>query len=252
MNNLRADNLDPAEPNIVTSGPDDKEAADSAHKILRDRGCALIRGHLAPAAIDVLLTAAQEIYGHRDRLAKAGRLAQNELIRHTEKGIVDLADIPGGPNGVMDTLAATLIWPVASRILGHAPQLSGQDFIRRVSPAPEAWRLPYHQDESVLNRPLVNVWIPLHDCDDRHARIEVVLSGSKSLVQPSPQKGSRFAAGRVELDPVKVKDARPDGTAWSPAFVRGDAMLFLGSTIHRTFIGRGASEPRYSIELRLV
>jgi hypothetical protein len=131
------------------------------------------------------------------------------------------------------------------------PERSSTSFVRTIFPEPDAWRLPFHQDETLLGCPLLNVWIPLTQCGTTAPGLEVVVSDKKDLLTTSGVASSSYVAERLQINEALVVSTF--GRAfWHPSFEPGDAMVFYGTTVHRTHYAPNMSEPRTSVELRLV
>jgi hypothetical protein len=79
--------------------------------------------------------------------------------------------------------------------------------LRRVTGDLSSSRLPFHQDEPIVGRPLLNIWVALDGCGVGRPGIEVVLTPRTDILPPSPEL-SDFAANQVALDEALVCSGR--------------------------------------------
>ena len=115
--------------------------------------------------------------------------------------------------------------------------------------APHGW----HQDGGLgfdfLSHPVGNFpsdalvematcWIALNHCGVDAPGIEFVCSKLDELLSPS------------ELSDEQVRQQFSSEHFWRPALTPGDALLFRGDLLHRTYVAAHMTQPRTSIELR--
>jgi len=134
------------------------------------------------------------------------------------------------------------------RILGHAPTLSRSDtYVRVVSPHVPESRVPFHQDVAAFADTGVNVWTPLVDCGVDAPTLEVM---ARRTTKVFPTIGTNDAYNQTEIPPeVVYADFAPEWRFY-PILEVGDALLFLGSTVHRSHIAPGMTRERISLEMR--
>ncbi len=150
-----------------------------------------------------------------------------------------------------------LLAPLLRQVL-DALQLVGPDAAtshgRQVFPGPEADQdsltIAYHQDSLAFYQPLLNVWIPLDPCGDDAPglallsdRTRHILPGRRDAQKPSDSEAVDFEV---------VADLIRENGEIVPKMQPGDALLFLGTVPHRTFLSAAMTKPRRSLELRFV
>jgi hypothetical protein len=105
--------------------------------------------------------------------------------------------------------------------------------------------VPFHQDINNFGAEMINCWVPLTPCLDNAPRLEVVAARLDELVETEMDTGD-FKWIEEKL----VRDRFPAATIVAPAVDLGDAILLLGTTIHRSFATEETVQKRFSIELR--
>lgn len=86
---------------------------------------------------------------------------------------------------------------------------------------------------------LVTCWIPLETCGRDAPGLEFVLG---------PQPGLLHF---TELDDTTVRARFAAERFWAPEMEPGDAVIFLNSVLHRTFVNGGMPRDRISVEYRV-
>lgn len=161
-----------------------------------------------------------------------------------------LSDLNGG---VAEKLAAP-VRPVAEAALGGHVEISPYSFVRRVEPDDEeagaAHRLPFHQDQKILQSSLINIWAPFRDCGVTAPSLEVVARRLFTLEANQSHERNVYGQLGAEIPADQVLKSHGDALV-APTLSAGDALIFLGTTIHRTYIVPGMSERRDSVDLRL-
>lgn len=206
-------------------------------------------------AVDVALLsrvrdAADVVFAERELLAQQGRLPEAlrtdylrrfAYLQHLELG-----------NGTVDSLIHPVFREVARSYLQAEPEPSGLSHVREISPTRVDTHLPFHQDQTILKKKLVNVWIPLSACGVEAPGLEIVLGSWIEQLPVSPPSNARFAVEHAMIDPELVFASFGRDALWHPHFELGDAMLFSGATAHRTYATPTMNRGRMSIELRLI
>ena len=106
--------------------------------------------------------------------------------------------------------------------------------------------VPFHQDiNAVDRRASVTSWVPLVQCGVVAPGLEVV---GELVTEVLPTIGIGIHGG-AQIEDGVVQNMFGN-TLVHPAFHAGDAILFLNTTPHRSYITPGMTETRYSIELR--
>jgi hypothetical protein len=106
---------------------------------------------------------------------------------------------------------------------------------------------PYHEDERIAGRTLINVWAPFDPCGEDAPRLEVVLGTHAALL---PTSGEGNNVDRSEIQPKTLDTFAQEIGRCAPIFNPGDVILFSGRTVHRTSLRLGMTKPRMSAELR--
>lgn len=133
-------------------------------------------------------------------------------------------------------------------IFGRKPDVSAADtYLRRVAPGVTGTYIPFHQDATALANAGLNVWIPLTDCGVDAPGLEIMARRTASIL---PTIASAGDYNQMEIDPALVYQSFPEETRFYPTPKVGDAVLFLGSTVHRSHIAEGMTRERASVELR--
>lgn len=130
-------------------------------------------------------------------------------------------------------------WPFGSWVRAAIPKMAGT-------------RVPFHQDMLVCARKCMNVWIALNPCGPgtKAPGLETVARHLPALMPTMQGDANEYAIQHMEIPEEAVLHAIPPEALWRPRFAVGDALLFLGTTVHRTAMEPGMDQVRTSIELR--
>jgi hypothetical protein len=130
-------------------------------------------------------------------------------------------------------------WPFGSWVRAAIPKMAGT-------------RVPFHQDMLVCARKCMNVWIALDPCGPgtQAPGLEMVARHLPALMQTMQGDANEYAIQHMEIPEETVLREIPAEDLWRPRFAVGDALLFLGTTVHRTAMEAGMDRLRTSIELR--
>ena len=228
----------------------DADASPSAMAAcIEQNGVALIRGCYPVALIAQIAAACDAYFAAQDAAVARGEQPPNRFRTIPLEAIA----VEGVP--AHSLLMTELVRAVAGACIGTAkPAAKRQSYVRCSHPTAPDLRLPYHQDGRVLlGGDLVNCWIPLVDCGREIPGLEVVVARVPGLepTLPGEPQANYFRAGGMEIDPDDVQRRYGPDRLWHPEFRAGDALIFLGTTIHRTHVAPGMSGGRLSIDLRL-
>lgn len=225
--------------------PADAPVTDIADGVYRN-GVALVRGHYDPALIAEIAGQAARRYAHEDASVRDGKLAAN---RHRA---FELAEIVIAGRPAAEALITDLARFVCGVCIGTLAPVPTHAYVRTSTPGEADLVLPFHQDSRIVGVPLINMWIPLSDCGRAIPGLEVV-ARKLGVMETLPQgTGGNFYAGHgLEIDAKTVLDAY-EHDLWHPEFKAGDVLIFLGTTVHRSYVTAGMTGSRTSIDLRLV
>ncbi len=115
--------------------------------------------------------------------------------------------------------------------------------------APHGWHqdgglefdYPAHNDENIPPDALLSMvtcWIPLVPCGLSAPGLELLLQRFETLLPPA------------QLSDAHVRAQFPSEAFWHPLLEAGDALLFRGDILHRTYATPDMTQSRTSIELR--
>jgi len=217
-------------------------------------GVIKLRRYFAPGLVEQLRTAAQRIYAERTTAAaEVQSLPKAERrLRMRQMSTISLDSLLAGDSRFLQVLISKRVRNLARIYLGKEPSLDPNSHIRQVVPGGDIQSLPFHQDQSVLRKPLLNVWVPLDSCGTTAPSLEVVVTASRRLLDVSGDPSDTIPVERVRLNEDAVLATYGSQSLWHPALGPGDALVFSGTTVHRSYVTRNMTEPRMSVELRLV
>lgn len=225
---------------------------DAAAVGLRRHGVLRIKGLLDPGAIAAVGAAARGLYDERDARVAAGEcLTAPERQSHLRRTLA-LDRIVAGGRPAADLLDCPAIRALAGRHLGEPPRLDPNSYVRALIPGPHIQALPFHQDQSILQTPLLNVWIPLAECGVHAPGLEVVVTDRRDLLAMAGPPDHAVPVERARIDERLVLEMFGPGALWRPTLGPGDVLVFAGTTIHRSHVTPRMTKPRLSVELRLV
>lgn len=217
-------------------------------------GVIRLRRCFAPRFIDAVQAAAQRIYV--ERVAAAAEIdalpAAERRARIRQMSTVRLDDLVIDGKPAAPGLASKRVLKIARAYLGREPSLEPNSYVRQLVPGPGIQALPFHQDQTILKAPLINTWIPLTPCGTTAPGLEVVVTSRRRLLDVSGDPADAIPVERARLDEDAVLAAYGTRSLWHPALKPGDALVFAGTTIHRSFVTPVMTKPRMSIELRFV
>ncbi len=102
------------------------------------------------------------------------------------------------------------------------------------------------------NPRLINVWVPLVPCGVECPGLEVVNRRMDGLVPTADGPDSYYARlGTAIAEALVARTAEPY-ELWHPPVGVGDLFLFLGTTIHRTYVTPAMTGERISADIRLL
>ena len=163
---------------------------------------------------------------------------------------IAVSDLIGAPPNL--SLINRRILALASAYLGREPTVESNSYVRCMAPGPNVQELPFHQDQAVLNRPLLNLWVPLDPCGVTAPGLEVIRNHCPGLLESCGDAAALIPVERVRLDESLVLKRFGREALWHPSLLPGDALIFPGTTIHRSYVTAEMTERRLSVELRLV
>lgn len=229
----------------------DQPFAEIAGCLYRD-GVVLVRGLYPAAVIEAIHDAAAAIYAERDQAAAEGRLDGDLAILHLGHRAIDVAELVIDGRPAADWLVSPLVRSVAGIcLLSPQPAVHAKSYARCARPGGQDLELPFHQDSRILGEPLLNIWVPLMDCGQDCPSLEVLAQRLHALEPTSAHLGNVYARAGVEIDAATLTAKYGTDRLWHPPFRRGDAFLFYGTTVHRTWVTPGMAKDRISIDLRL-
>jgi hypothetical protein len=223
--------------------------ADAIGRTFSAGGAVHVRGALDPGLIADVHAEADAVFRDWSELAAADRLPA-ELEAPLTRRYIPLTRLPV----VADRLSASLhpFRALARPYLDKEPEIEPNSHVRSIVLERADAHLPFHQDQTILGRRLFNIWIPLDPCGRDAPGLEVVWESWRELLQPAPAEDAQFPVERARLDPATVVGRYGEDACWRPEFRVGDAMVFAGATIHRTYVTPHMTANRMSVEIRLI
>ena len=222
----------------------------SLRRILSANNVAKVKNCFSPALIDRIRLAATEQYRAREVEIKAGNVPEALKLRYRRRTIL-LNELNLSEIDMMPLVVPELILEVARQHLGKEP-CQAISSVRAIVPGPDDQRLPFHQDQTILQSPLVNLWIPLTPCGVTAPGLEVAVTSERKILEVVGSQDHEIPVERARIDENLVGRVFGTEALWRPAMKVGDALVFTGTTAHRTFVTPEMTDVRMSIELRLV
>ncbi len=213
-------------------------------------GAVQIHGAIDKSSIALLRAAAERTFAERETLAQRGQLPAHLAVDYTRR-FVTLEDL-GLVAFAKQLLGDSSFRALGDAYLGKLAHPAGVSHVRWISPHRSDAHLPFHQDETILRRKLLNVWIPFSPCGVDAPGLQVVRGSWGRLLDVSPPPGARYAVDLARIDELAILREFRARALWNPALEVGDAMVFSGDTAHRTYAHGGMTRDRMSLELRLV
>lgn len=201
--------------------------ADLVIASLQSFGCCLIRGHYDVALID-------HIYAKTLDLKK-----EESKLLHQHLEIQKIGE-----------LVTQFLHEIMTRGGFQTFPENGSSWIRTVTPRQIDTAVPFHQDLKAFSRRCINVWTPLTHAGGQAPGLELLPVFVDGLVKANGKSRSHYAMHGLEIAEEDLDEAFPGAELWHPVMEPGDALLFLSSTIHRTYITSSMRRARRSLELR--
>ena len=229
-----------------------RDAVDDIVACLRAHGVAKVSRIYEPALVAAIGASAKKIYKERDFAAAMGTLPEGLQDLHGNLRSIALTDLTVPQADLRQVLVTEFVRDVGERFMGKPVSVHDWSYARCARAKHNVLQLPFHQDMRLLGVPLVNVWIPLSACGVEIPGLEVVARPLSDL-EDTIHEGENFYAGiGVEIAADHVLEKFGLKSLWHPAFVPGDALIFQGTTIHRTHVTPAMQRERVSIDMRLV
>ena len=220
--------------------------------ILSQYGVLRINNLFAPALIESIRRAAAALYRERDRSIAAGECPSDAQRQSYLRRTLPLETILVDDRPATEHLFCQVFGDLASSYLGKQPALEPNSYVRELIPGPHIQALPFHQDQTILKTRLLNIWIPLVNCGVAAPGLEVVVAQKPELLAAAGRADHDIPVERARIDEDLVIETFGRAALWHPSFNPGDAFVFAGTTVHRTYVRPRMTKPRLSIELRLV
>jgi hypothetical protein len=219
---------------------------------LRRYGVLKISGLFDPSLVLAVGAAARDLYDERDtRVAAGEHLTAPQRQSHLRRTLA-LSGIVAGGRPAAELLDCPAIRALAGLHLGKPARLDPNSYVRALIPGPHIQALPFHQDQSILQTPLLNVWVPLVECGVHAPGLEVVVTDRLDLLAVAGLPDHDVPVERARIDERLVLETFGPGALWRPSLRPGDALVFAGTTIHRSHVTPDMTRPRLSVEMRLV
>ena len=219
---------------------------------LRRCGVLKVRRLLDPGLVSAVGAAARDLYDDRDARVAAGEcLSPPQRQSHLRRTLA-LQGIMAGGRPATEFLDCPAIRALAGSHLGEPPRLDPNSYVRALVPGPHIQALPFHQDQSILQTPLLNVWIPLAECGVDAPGLEVVVTDKRDLLAVAGPADHDVPVERARIDERLVVETFGPGALWRPSLRQGDVLVFAGTTVHRSHVTPAMTKPRLSVEMRLV
>ena len=233
-------------------GPCSRFIAEVDRWRLARRGVLLLRCCLSIERLTLLRAEAQRVFTERRGQDTAHEALSEEERRGKTRQMsmlqLEALTIAGAP--AIAAVTTPRMHALADAYLGHEAVVEPRSYVRRMVPGAGIQSLPFHQDEAVLLRPLINVWVPLDPCGVDAPGLELVRTACRTLREPVGDPEDAIAAERVRLDEFAVQDAFGGKAFWHPPLKPGDALIFAGTTIHRSYVTPAMTQARLSVEVR--
>jgi ectoine hydroxylase-related dioxygenase (phytanoyl-CoA dioxygenase family) len=233
--------------------PPDSVGADDAAAVIRcfeEFGAVQVRGAVDPEPLARVREAAARVFAERELSASRGELAEALTTDYVRRFIH--IDCLGLDQATVDALVPRSFLAVAAAYLGAEATVAPERHVRSILTRRSDTHLPFHQDESILGRKMLNVWLPLAPCGVDAPGLELVLGSWVEQLQVSPPPEARYAVERAMIAEDAILARFGPEPLWRPAFTLGDALLFSGRTAHRTYATPQMTRDRMSVELRLI
>ena len=181
-----------------------------------------------------------------DVLYRYGHIRFQHLAEHNEKPDNLFAYV------VEKVVNSPSVFPVVRSFGEPIAVLPGNSLLRRQIPAIQE-PIPFHQDAYFLGLgvgTVVNFWIPLIDCGIDAPGLELVPKRLEHVFKISGPEPEENPYDSVAIPEAVIQSHLGTTDTLCPVLKLGDAIAFLSTTLHRTFVTPGMTRPRISIEMR--
>ena len=230
-------------------------------KHLDEYGAVLVRQALPLEFLDILHQRVSGGFSEMDSLKKSGQLHPKDNWNY-KFGVASIPQFFNGedpfsvlgnmfsPTFIVDVSAAFF---ASSRLYLQANRM----VIRRQSIDNFDRQIPYHQD--LYTQPphvsgVINFWTPFIDAGVDAPSVEVVPVRLKRLfhTRPMPFLPENEAFDKIHITKESIVQELGENVFWHPEVRKGDCLVFLEDTIHRTYVTPHMHKERMSIEIRIV
>jgi hypothetical protein len=224
---------------------------------LREQGLALLRDVFPKDALTRLKEAAARCF---EAIGTAKSLPEPYQFNPFSHSVLLTALIDFGCGGLEELVAplfAPGLEPLLSEAMGCAWTCNmEQSWVRKKfcplqAPGPQYHQQSWHQDGALGVRfplqsgpvipmtPLLTYWIPLNPCGTDSPGLEFIRHRQAALLH------------FTELDDSALRLRFPPREFWAPDLELGDGLVFLNSTLHRTYARPEMRHNRLSVEYRI-
>jgi hypothetical protein len=225
------------------------DGADTLQRVLRSYNAAKIRNCFSDELLDGIRFGAMDVYRAREAEIASGTVPESAKLRYRRRTIL-LSELNVAGINLASFVVPSLIVEAARDYLGKEPSQAISS-VRAIVPGPDSQSFPFHQDQMILQSPVLNIWIPLTPCGVAAPGLEVAVTSERKLLEVVGSPDDEIPVERVHIDENLVRMTFGPQALWRPAMNVGDALVFTGTTAHRTFVSAEMTDTRISIELRL-
>ncbi len=119
--------------------------------------------------------------------------------------------------------------------------------LRKVAPSEDKSFLPFHQDSTAFAKMIANIWTPLTGAGGDYPTLQLI---RKRIDYAEQIKLDSIQHHLIEIETDHILKKYQGLLYEIEAAEPGDCVLFLGTTIHRSYNPAGATKTRFSIEVR--
>jgi len=222
-------------------------------KLMIEHGMVIVREVYSPSLIEDIDAAFNQKRASQEHASVQNALTAEQSINFTLQAIRAF-DIE--INGVVAAYRLAMpLMDMASLAMKEDCWIGTESYFRRVEPTDTAdglgLRLPFHQDQNILGEPVVNFWVPFTNCGVDAPSLELVSRRLDEIETPDRHDRNLYGQMGAEIDEELIHERYGDDLV-APVMAVGDAILFLGTTIHRTHIAPGMTKARNSVDVRVV
>ena len=214
----------------------------TAARQLRERGHVLVRGAFPADTINVICREVARFFSDFEARMAAAQVSEVDRGLYETFGNLTFDRMVesgfGGVAALFPAIRASKLAPVIAAHFGEAIHVPRNHVLGRYYQPPYGNVVPYHQDVTVIDpRASVTTWIPLNECGAAAPGLELA---NALITAPLPITPGDYTitADVIEWDSIR------------PVFKPGDAVLFLNTTPHRSYVTPDMTRPRYSFEVR--